>query len=73
MIEIYVSLEGIQRNAAVRHAVDCLRIAGLTAHADTRDHDQGGLWLHRIGQLTNALDLLKASGFTVQNRLSFLI
>jgi hypothetical protein len=70
MIGIYVSRGILQRDIAAQKAIDCLRKAGLTAHADGQKH--GGIWLDRAGQLTMVLDVLKAGGFMVQDRLSFL-
>jgi hypothetical protein len=70
MIGIYVSRGIFQRDIATTTALDCLLKAGLAAHVDGRE--RGGLWLHNIGQLTTALDVLRAAGFRIQDRLSFL-
>jgi hypothetical protein len=70
MIGIYVSRGILQRDIATTNAIDCLRKAGLVAHADGRE--RGGLWLHNVSQLATALDVLRASGFMIQDRLSFL-
>jgi hypothetical protein len=70
MIGIYVSRGILQRDIATQKAIDCLRKAGLAAHADVRKG--GGLWLHNVSQLATALDVLRAGGFMIQDRLSFL-